>query len=378
MKQALIILGILIVSFGCVDRVFFDITQPPVISVSISGYISTDPGPYQVSVIRTFDTQSYDTQREGFNVKSLTMYCSDGTTEDLKRTLVEGVYETMKGGIRGKVGNAYWLKAELYDGRVYQSKPDTMAPGATLDSVYNQLTIRKSVDGTDQSTIDVYANTTFNAEKNHGRYIWVMTNTFKSKTKPDLETGSCYWLEDKCNFRNPCTGLRNTIYGPFPNFVRVHDCQCCVCWYQAYNDHVVINERFLAGGHSLSDQLIQRIPLNAWMLMYKMHLKVEVRSLSAQAYAFWRSIKNQQTASNSIFQPITGKIAGNFEQLAGNEVPAQGMFYASSINSKGKYFLRSNIPIELIPAIPPTGSGEFSCFELFPNAKNTPPDWWVE
>jgi hypothetical protein len=110
--------------------------------------------------------------------------------------------------------------------------------------------------------------------------------------------------------------------------------------------------------------------------MHKLHVKVSQHSLSREAFAFWKSIKDQKDAINSLFQPITGKIPTNFVQTNGSSVPISGFFYSTSISEKSLYITRDDVPNgNMIPPIPEWND---SCFTLFPNATNTKPDFWIE
>src|SRR5262245_31532609 len=128
MKARLISLLVLLIAFGCVDRVFFDIPIPKAYDLSISGFISDQPGPYQVNVFRTFDIESTESTKTGITTKSVVISDSEGNAETLQQ-VESGVYQTSADGIRGKVGGVYKVKGELLDGRVYESSKDRLKTG---------------------------------------------------------------------------------------------------------------------------------------------------------------------------------------------------------------------------------------------------------
>ncbi len=82
---------------------------------------------------------------------------------------------------------------------------------------------------------------------------------------------------------------------------------------------------------------------------------------------------------------MSGKIPGNFVQLTGEESPVLGLFYAASMSSKSTYINRDDVPQQIIipdgyiPAhlsLPVLGC--LSCLELFPNATNVKPPFWID
>lgn len=113
--------------------------------------------------------------------------------------------------------------------------------------------------------------------------------------------------------------------------------------------------------------------------MHKIHVEVSQRSLTEHSFRFWKAIKDQRNAVNSLFQPVSGRIPLNFIQLVGGEAPIQGIFYATAISSKSIYITRNDVPnLSMIPSLESPGIGWISCLELFPNATNVKPEFWED
>jgi hypothetical protein len=90
------------------------------------------------------------------------------------------------------------------------------------------------------------------------------------------------------------------------------------------------------------------------------------------------ALKNQQEAVGSIFQPITGKIATQFKQISGSPTPVTGIFYAAGARQLRMVITRDMVvPTSLFTPIP-LGGTDLSCFDLYPNATNVKPDFWVD
>ena len=119
------------------------------------------------------------------------------------------------------------------------------------------------------------------------------------------------------------------------------------------------------------------VPLTTWTLMYKVHAQVNQMSLSRQAFAFWKGVKAQKGATASLFQPVTGKIPGNFVQISGEQAPMEGLFFATSIASKAVFINRSDVPNQsLIPGVDLPFAD--NCLNLFPNSTVSKPSYWVD
>lgn len=103
--------------------------------VSISGFISDQPGPYEVRIYSIFDIESKESRKTAVTVKRIEISDHLGTTGVLN-PIEEGIYQTDPAGIRGVVGGVYKLKVELFDGRIYESLPDTILATGSLDSMY--------------------------------------------------------------------------------------------------------------------------------------------------------------------------------------------------------------------------------------------------
>lgn len=366
MNRSLLTFVLLITAASCVDRVNFDPPLPAAFAVVIDGFISDQPGPYEVRISKAFDIQSKTSIKQMVNVASISISDNVGNTEELVR-VQNGIYRTSSNGIQGTVGRAYKLKIGMLDGRVYESEPDTLFPGGTVDSVYHEFVSSKDLEGKTNYDFDMYFNST-TGSLNHHTFLWKMVGTYQVDTNPEAFKVSCG--EAKCPAPLSCSSytLQNgqlEYYKP---------CDCCTCWVNIYNDLPLVSDDQLALNGRFTKVKAGKVPLTQWTFMYKVHLEIQQFSLSPQAFTFWRGIKAQKMATNSLFQPLTGKIIGNFHQLSGVEGPVEGIFYASSIKTKSIFIQRSDVPNEgLIPkqSLP----FEDSCL-TFGNSTNIQPDFW--
>ncbi len=373
---------ILFISFGCVDRLFYDIASPDKFGLSISGHIDNTAGPHRVNVFRNFDIESRDSLKTGVSAKRVMILDDEGNAAELSQ-VQSGVYETQPNAIVGKPGGVYKVSVELEDGRVYESTPDTLHEGGVIDTAYYKFTGRPVESGYVYD-YEIYANSSTKVDVSKTYFVWSNKMTYKALTKPEQEVAlnpPCYPSPDKptlCNFVAICTGLKNIGTNYDIIYERVGPCECCTCWYDEYSADIVLSDKYGSVGGRFREIPVDRVTQTGWNMMYKMRIEVSMQSLSPQAYRFWKAVRDQRSAITNIFQPITGKIPGNIIQTKGADSPAEGIFYATSLAQKVFYILRGDTPVQYIPTTDYKGAGWFPCPRLAPNATTTMPSFWID
>jgi hypothetical protein len=368
---------LIMIASACVDRITFDIGVTATFPVVVEGHISNQPGPYKIQISKAFDIESQYSIRTPITVNKVVLSDNVGNQEEL--IPVNDEYQTSQNGMRGVIGRAYSLRVELRDGRIYESIPDTLLPAGKLDSIYFDFKEEKTLEGTSAYSFDILFNSS-SGDLNDFYFLWKFTGTFRAETNPELasvERYGCTYYNGKCNWKPVCSGLLNVAYPDYPpNFIQDKPCECCTCWYSIFNDKLTLSDNQLLQLGRFNNIVVQSVPVNGWIFMHKLHVNVSQQSLSPRAFAFWKAIKDQKEAVNSLFQPVTGKIPTNFIQISGPSSPLSGFFYSTSVSEKSIYITRDDVPnTSIIPATPPW---EDSCLTLFPNATNTKPDFWQD
>ena len=384
MRRSVAGIFLLFISFGCVDRLYYDVPAISSFGISISGHVSDQPGPYRVSIFRTFDIDSKDNIKTGVTANSVVISDNEGHSETLSQ-VQSGVYETKSDGMRGKVGGVYKVRVELADGRTYESDPDTLPKGGAIDSVYHKMVGRPTVSGYVYE-FHVYANSSVEPGQDETYFSWTNKTTYKAETKPLEEMGEppylrspCYRRPDNvCNFVAPCSGYDNLGSTRFPDLQYTGPCTCCICWYDQYSQGVLLSDGFITTGGKYRDVLVDRVELTGWLMMFKARFEVSMQSLSPRAYKFWKAVRDQRSATNSLFQPLSGKIAGNINQVGGVDTPVFGVFYATAVTAKAFYISRGDFDISIIPTVDFPGAGAFPCYKLAPYSVTTAPSFWID
>lgn len=373
---------LLIILMGaCLDRIFIDVGNSAISAIVIDGYISNQSGPYRIEIYSSHDLEDKLT-RLPISVKQLLLSDNEGNREELTE-VDKGIYQTHSAGIRGTIGKVYTLRIELFDGRIFESKPDSLISPGSLDSIYYDFNNsgKTSVLGYPDYGFDIFFNSSAGSKSNY-YFLWNFIGTFKADTHPEGNHSQCFFAYGRCNFVPPCSGLRNVSNFPDParaNFVRVGPCTCCTCWYNLLNDIPMLSDNKLLRTGRFDGIKAYRVPLNQWIFSHKIYITVTQMSLSRQAFVFWKAIRDQRTAINSLFQPVTGKIPSNFVQISGPETTIEGLFFATSISNKSLYITPDDIPNpSLIPNIASDPLFSDDCINLFPHATYTKPPYWKD
>lgn len=208
-----------------------------------------------------------------------------------------------------------------------------------------------------------------------------MVATFQAETRPDLDALGCYYQDDRCNFRPPCSGWKNIAYFP-PEFVKASPCTCCTCWYKIFSASPVLSDDYYSTTGKYLGINIGAVPVTPWTLMHKVKVVAYQASISKQSFDFFKAVRNQKQAVSSLFQPVTGKIPTSFVQVRGATKEAQGLFYATALRTKQMTLLREDFPeFDKLPTLDVLVSddykiGRVSCLTMFPNATNEKPAGW--
>lgn len=359
---------VFLLCWACVDRITFDTDESVVFPIVVDGFISDQPGPYTIELTKAFDIESKTSFKTQISAKRVEIFDDQGYSEVLTQ-IRTGVYQTDPAGIRGEIGRSYKLRIELLDGRVYESIPDQLVESGNIESVYFNFNISKDANGANTYGFDVFFDSNSGDQKGY-YFLWKFIGTFQAETNPELWVETCG--QGKCPRPRPCSGY---IVGTDGQLVQVSECECCTCWYDIQNDvPIVSDDQFVEGGQFKSVKA-GYVPLNKWTFLHKVHAQVQQRSLSRNAFDFWRAVKAQKEATTSIFQPVSGKIKGNFTQISGQQTPMEGLFYATSITRKSVYITREDVPNQAL--IPPQDLPfRDNCQLLFPNSTLEKPSYW--
>ena len=352
---------------ACVDRIDIDTEITGGFPIAVEGFITDEPGPYRVEISKSFDMESKESPKTPISAKKVTILDDLGYSEDLFE-ISQGIYQTNPNGIRGEAGRAYKLRIQLLDGRIYESIPDTLKSYGSMDSVYHEFVEEKNIDGVTNYGFNVYFDANAGSQSAY-HFLWKFIGTFQVDTNPELHEVPCGMA--RCPDPRPCSSY---IYANNKlEYVKL--CECCSCWVDFFNEMPVVSDNQFINGGKFTKINATYVPINQWTFMHKVHAEVKQFTLSRQAFNFWKAVVAQKNANESLFQPITGKVKGNFIQISGDQGTLEGLFYASSVSSKSMFITRRDVPSESM--IPPQDLPyKESCDRLFPFSTTEKPDYW--
>jgi len=363
---------------ACVDPISFDTDTVAIFPIVVEGSISDDPGPYEVRVSKAFDLETQKATRERARVKRLNISDNVGNSEDLQEIEL-GVYRTNAEGIQGVVGRAYTLRVELLDGRVYETIPDTMKVTGSVSKIEHEVVEYTNLNGVPEYGFDIFFDSQANENKEF-RFMWKLVMTYEVSSNPEEHYSPCF--RDDCVDPTNCFCPEPLLCSGFifndttRQLEYVGPCECCHCWLELRNDLPVMSEGQLTQNGIFTKVKAGRLPITAQTMQYKTHVEVQQYSLSQVAYDFWNSITAQKQAISSLFQPLSGKITGNFVQLAGTPTPIEGIFYTASVSRNSIYITADDVPdVKMIKLSADSVFSRSSCLD-FPGATNRRPTFW--
>ena len=201
--------------------------------------------------------------------------------------------------------------------------------------------------------------------------MWKFKGTFQADTNPELYDTIC--ADGRCPKPLPCSAY--IVTKTTMELLKVRPCHCCTCWYDFFNVAALVSDNLLLKNGRFKSVKATTVPITSWTFLYKVHAEVSQMSLSQQSFTFWKAVKAQRSAINSLFQPVTGKVPSNFVQISGPLAPMDGIFFATAIDRRAIFITRDNVhPQNIIP--PRLLPWKDSCLKLFPNATTLKPTYW--
>lgn len=300
--------------------------------LTVTGRVTNGPGPYYIRLSNAlpFNTQ-YTTLAKDIAVMGAKVTIEDnaGNSEVLSEQAT-GIYATSANGLQGVVGRTYTLTIVTKAGDTYKSSPCFMNESLPIDSVYYEAATNQTLNTitselNTESGVNVYADLT------------------------SIKKQSVY-----CKFE---TRIIREIYGnEYPNGphepeVRVY------CWTVSQLEEIPV----LAANITQANTMIRKQSLGFMakdeisnnpvkfesFIMIGRVVSCYSYSLSEEAYLYYTHLREQLTAENKLFDPISTNLISNIKCENDASKKVFGLFEVSGKSAKHS-FLRYNMGDMLI------------------------------
>jgi Domain of unknown function (DUF4249) len=362
MKNFRFILLFLLFMDGCVDPA--NIAIPAFqYQIVVDGYITTDPGPYEVKLYRSRPLGTADLDRlipERF--AKVWIKDDQGNSEQLVETGL-GVYQTDINGIRGITGRKYHVEITTVQGKKYESTPDEIKPVGEVTAINYEFIEGNGDELNEGDGFRIFADATGVPDRDDLVRLR-MVATYKVETFPQLRTKLVEGGRIPDPF--PCSGYINQE----GKLVKVGECTCCECWVNDYDDIPSITDEQFTTNDIFRGEEVGFVPATRTTLYDKIHVEIQELSLTPETYMFWKLVKAQKVGVSSLFQPPSADIKGNIKAIGSSE-EVLGIFWAAGIHKKSIYLDKKDVPY----LVPPIDTLAAPC-QFFSYSTNQKPSFW--
>lgn len=362
MKVARLFFVLLIVLDACVDPAEIDIPAFQY-QIVVDGYVTTDPGPYEVKLYRSRPLGSADLDRlipERF--AKVWIKDDQGNSEQLTET-EPGVYQTDANGTRGITGRKYHVEITTVTGKQYESTPDEIKPVGEVTAIDYEFVEGDGDELNEGDGFRIFADAT--GVPNFDDFVRLrMVATYKVETFPYLRTKRVEGGEIPDPF--PCSGYVNEAN----KLVKVGECTCCICWVNDYDDVPSITDEKFTTNDIFRGEEVGFVPANRRTLYDKIHVEIQELSLTPETYKFWKLVRAQKLGVSNIFQPPSAELKGNIKAI-GSAEEVLGIFWAAGIHKSSIYLDRTDVPY----VVQPIDTLKAPC-QFFSYSTNQKPSFW--
>jgi len=300
MKQIKIWLLLLIIlsNITCLDNIDLDIppTKP---SLVISGTIYNTPGPYYVTLTESASFVSGPTGDPDLVIGAKVKILDNLGNVEILTEVANGKYATKLDGIRGQVGNSYWVEIEA-NGKHYQSRPEKMPPIISPESLEIVMTSEDQFNRTGNletiNYVNLLVNTRFPNTQQATFLKWNISGVYQFPDRALFAPKTCY-IPENLNFDNVSVAASTNIADNF-----------------------------------LQKQKILVTEAN-FRFAFRYCFKVAQQAITAEAYDFWSGVAEEKTRTGSILETIPGKIKGNVFNSEDSKEEVLGFFAATAVDT---------------------------------------------
>jgi len=369
----LFLLGV--VTWACVNPIKDFVQIDATSFTTIEADISDDP---ELSKVRLTSSSNRLTSQLAYPISKAEVIVSDqsGTKTSFTEGIPVGTYYPPKGFI-GKVGSTYTLKVKMLTGQMYESTAETMKAVPEIENAITRFETFEQYDKVDVRRAGFTVYLDFKDMPTEGDfYLW--------NWKHYEKIGFCATCTDggKYDFKK-----LDCVQPKFPTDAILNYMCDGNCWDISTNNDLNVFSDVLTNGQRVVGRQVARIPFDNWTPYY---FRLEQRSITKNAFAFYQSLISQIQSSGSLFDvPAETRFSLNIKSVTKPTERVLGIFNVFAVRKK--IFIidrRKNIPLGELPIIsiipgetyacPPGSVGcldKAPCIESPTRTKITPEGW---
>lgn len=327
MKKILFFIILTIVFTACSEIYQPDI-EPVESFLVIEGSITSEPG---YNYVFLSDSRSYDEDPyfRGQADAEVIVTDNEGTTYEYVEQ-GSGVYRlNLEEGSTAETGRTYTLRVTTADGAIYESTPQTLAPCGPVKNLlcdYDQQSIlTENVYGEvleetyDGINVIVESNGVLPSD-NYYLYSWKAYEQHHAILLQGISYFDIY--------------RHRSLNAKYSNIIHTANAD------EYYNFQLRNEEVFFI----IKDDMTNYDPIFPDSFTLSMSafegliITLKQKSISADAYSFYKDVENQLGAEGRLFDPIAPQLTGNISCTNDESKKVIGVFYASDVAEKIAYF----------------------------------------
>ncbi|UAJ14696.1 DUF4249 domain-containing protein [Aquirufa lenticrescens] len=369
----LFLLGV--VTWACVNPIKDFVQIDATSFTTIEADISDDP---ELSKVRLTSSSNRLTSQLAYPISKAVVTVTDqsGTKTSFTEGIPVGTYYPPKGFV-GKVGSTYTLNVKMLTGQTYESTAETMKAVPEIENAITRFETFEQYDKVDVRRAGFTVYLDFKDMPSEGDfYLW--------NWKHYEKIGFCATCTDggKYDFKK-----LDCVQPKFPTDAILNYMCDGNCWDITTNNDLNVFSDVLTNGQRVVGRQVARIPFDNWTPYY---FRLEQRSITKNAFAFYQSLISQVQSSGSLFDvPAETRFSLNIKSVTKPTERVLGIFNVFSVRKK--IFIidrRKDIPVGELPIIsiipgdtyacPPGSVGcqdKAPCIESTTRTKITPEGW---
>jgi len=309
----------LLMQVSCVERYWPDLGGAYQNALVVDGMITDQPGPYTVKLSRSSSVDAHEWL--AYPGCEMILICDDGASE----TLIEqspGVYLSKPEGIRGEVGKRYKIRINTPEDQTYESTFELLKTAVELADVYTEEEIQPSETLNHSLEGLRFFVDTKPAVNDTNYLLWRMESTYKFQ--------SSYLIRYTYDERR---------LQPFPKPDTFY-----YCWKTQE-----VPELFTYETTQLSEPVLKHFPLHyvstqSRELSIRYSLLVHQLTITAEAYSYWNSLREQNENQDNLYNKQPYQILGNIKNINSPDEAVMGYFLVAGLSEKRIFVNRPIIP----------------------------------